>query len=84
MMHPMRWFGDFHIHSRFSRATSKELTLPVLDEWARKKGIAVMGTGDFTHPQWISELKEQLEPSPEKGLFWLRNDKIQNPKRGFF
>ncbi|OHA48966.1 MAG: DNA helicase UvrD [Candidatus Terrybacteria bacterium RIFCSPHIGHO2_01_FULL_48_17] len=76
----MRWFGDFHIHSRFSRATSKELTLPVLDEWARKKGIAVMGTGDFTHPQWISELKEQLEPSPEKGLFWLRNDKIQNPK----
>src|SRR3990167_7882853 len=72
MMHPMRWFGDFHIHSRFSRATSKELTLPVLDEWARKKGIAVMGTGDFTHPQWFSELKAQLISAPEEGLFILR------------
>src|SRR3989338_7525326 len=71
-MPSMKWFGDFHIHSRFSRATSKELTLPVLDEWARKKGIAVMGTGDFTHPQWIRELKEQLESAPEQGLFWLK------------
>jgi len=80
MMPLMRWFGDFHIHSRFSRATSKELTLPVLDEWARKKGIAVMGTGDFTHPQWIRELKEQLDPAPEQGLFWLKE--ARNKEQG--
>jgi len=77
-MSTMKWFGDFHIHSRFSRATSKELTLPVLDEWARKKGIAVMGSGDFTHPQWLEELKANLVSAPEEGLFVLRRGTTQN------
>lgn len=68
----MRYFADLHIHSRFSRATSKELTLLQLDTWARKKGITVLGTGDFTHPEWLSELKAQLIPAEEDGLFVLR------------
>ncbi|MBU1015145.1 endonuclease Q family protein [Patescibacteria group bacterium] len=67
----MKFVADFHIHSRFSRATSKELTLENLDVWAQKKGIQVMGTGDFTHPQWFEELKNQLEPA-EEGLYKLK------------
>lgn len=77
----MRYFADLHIHSRFSRATSKDLTLPALEEWAGKKGIRVMGTGDFTHPEWFSELKTQLVPAAEEGLYVLKspNAKARNP-----
>ena len=46
------YIGDLHIHSRYSRATSKELTPEHLDLWAEKKGINIVGTGDFTHPAW--------------------------------
>lgn len=67
----MSYYADFHIHSRFARATSSSLTLPVLDEYARKKGIKVLGTGDFTHPQWFGEIKQLLVPAPEAGLFIL-------------
>ncbi|MBI2577697.1 MAG: DNA helicase UvrD [Candidatus Wildermuthbacteria bacterium] len=77
----MKLIADFHIHSRFSRATSKSLTLPNLDEWAKKKGITVMGTGDFTHPGWIKEIKEQIEPA-EEGLFKLRGK--NSPTRFLF
>lgn len=69
----MRYFADLHMHSRFARATSKDLTLPVLNDWAAKKGIAVLGTGDFTHPTWFSELKDGLTEAPEEGLFILKN-----------
>ena len=54
------YFADLHIHSRFSRATSRDCDLPHLDWWARRKGIALVGTGDFTHPAWRAELREQL------------------------
>jgi DNA helicase-2/ATP-dependent DNA helicase PcrA len=67
----MRFIGDFHIHSHYSLATSKELRPDFLDYWAGLKGIKVVGTGDFTHPGWLKELKEQLEPA-EEGLFHLR------------
>ncbi|MDP4007200.1 MAG: endonuclease Q family protein [bacterium] len=67
----MKIIADFHIHSRFARATSKEMNLSNLDLWAKKKGISVMGTGDFTHPMWFKELKEQLEPV-EEGLYKLK------------
>jgi len=67
----MKFVGDFHIHSRFSRATSKELTIPNLDRWAAIKGIRVMGTGDFTHPGWMEEMKQCLEPA-EQGLYKLK------------
>ncbi|MBI4138195.1 MAG: DNA helicase UvrD [Candidatus Wildermuthbacteria bacterium] len=64
----MKIVADFHIHSRFSRATSRALNLTNLDAWAARKGITVMGTGDFTHPLWLRELQEELEPA-EQGLY---------------
>jgi DNA helicase-2/ATP-dependent DNA helicase PcrA len=67
----MRLFADLHIHSRFSRATSRDLNLVSLHHWAQRKGLTVVGTGDFTHPAWRAELVEQLEPA-EPGLYRLR------------
>ncbi|HEX5741445.1 MAG TPA: UvrD-helicase domain-containing protein [Pilimelia sp.] len=63
--------ADLHIHSSYSRACSRDLTLPNLAWWARRKGIAVVGTGDFTHPAWYDHLRESLAPA-EPGLFKLR------------
>ncbi|WP_250031817.1 UvrD-helicase domain-containing protein [Paractinoplanes maris] len=54
------YVADLHIHSRFSRACSRDLTLPTLAWWARRKGIALLGTGDFTHPAWFDHLRENL------------------------
>ncbi|MCY1141266.1 UvrD-helicase domain-containing protein [Actinoplanes sp. Pm04-4] len=54
------YVADLHIHSRFSRACSRDLTLPNLAWWARRKGIALLGTGDFTHPAWFDHLRENL------------------------
>jgi len=67
---PMKFIADLHIHSRYSRATSKSLDPEQLFLWARKKGLSVIGTGDFTHPAWVSELREKLVES-EDGLFRL-------------
>ncbi|HBC59327.1 TPA: DNA helicase UvrD, partial [Candidatus Azambacteria bacterium] len=67
----MQFIADFHIHSKYSRATSKEMNLESLDKWAKIKGIDVLGTGDFTHPAWFKELKEKLEPA-EAGLYKLK------------
>ena len=75
----MKFIGDFHIHSYYSLATSKELRPDFIDYWARLKGIKVVGSGDFTHPGWLQELKEQLEPA-EEGLFQLKQE---NKKRIF-
>ncbi len=69
----MKFICDFHIHSHYSIATSKNLTPEYLDYWCRLKGIQVVGTGDFTHPGWLEEIKEKLEPA-EQGLFRLKND----------
>lgn len=77
----MIYFADFHIHSRFARATSKNLTLPLLDEFARKKGIKVLGTGDFTHPLWLAEIEHFLEPAAEAGLFVLKDSDSDDPTR---
>ena len=67
------YIGDLHIHSRYSRATSRDLTPESLDFWARRKGIHLVGTGDFTHPAWREELKEKLKPA-EEGLYVLDPD----------
>lgn len=67
----MEFIADLHIHSYLSRATAKNLNLEYLNLWAKIKGITVLGTGDFTHPQWFSELCEKLEPA-EEGLFGLK------------
>ena len=72
----MQFYVDSHIHSKYSRATSKDLNLENLSLWANKKGITVLGTGDFTHPAWFSEIKEKLVPA-EPGLFRLKPE-IEN------
>ena len=69
----MPFVADLHIHSKYSRATSRDLDLEHLTRWAQLKGITVVGTGDFTHPAWFAELKEKLVPA-EDGLFRLRDD----------
>ncbi|MDV6013924.1 UvrD-helicase domain-containing protein [Haloechinothrix sp. LS1_15] len=69
----MRFHADLHIHSKYSRACSKDCDLHHLSWWARRKGITVVGTGDFTHPAWFDHLRECLEPA-EQGLFRMRAD----------
>lgn len=58
----MKFTADFHIHSKYSRATSRDMDLDHIDESARLKGIDLIGTGDFTHPLWMAELKTKLKP----------------------
>ena len=69
----MPFVADLHVHSRFSRATSRSLDAPRLALWAARKGISVVGTGDVTHPAWLAELREGLVEA-EEGLFRLRPD----------
>lgn len=64
----MAFVADLHIHSKYSRATSKDMDVAHIAEWAKIKGIDLMGTGDFTHHLWLEELKTTLEPADE-GLF---------------
>jgi DNA helicase-2/ATP-dependent DNA helicase PcrA len=64
---------DLHIHSHYSRATSKNCNLEGLYYWGKLKGIHIIGTGDFTHPEWFAEIREKLVPA-EPGLFKLRED----------
>ena len=67
------FFADLHTHSKYARATSKLSDLEHLAYWGAKKGISVVGTGDFTHPAWRGELRDKLVPA-EPGLFRLRED----------
>ena len=69
----MKFIADLHIHSKFSRATAKNLDFENLYIAAQLKGITVIGTGDFTHPGWFSEIKEKLIPA-EAGLFRLKKE----------
>ena len=78
----MKMIADLHIHSRFSMATSKEGTPENMDFWARKKGISLIGTGDFRHPVWREELKERLV-SEGNGLYRLRDAYVKEESRKF-
>ncbi|OHB83001.1 MAG: AAA family ATPase, partial [Planctomycetes bacterium RBG_16_64_12] len=69
----MTFYADLHVHSKHSRATSRDGDLEHMAFWARKKGVSVLGTGDFTHPEWFGELQEKLVPA-EPGLYRLRAD----------
>ena len=69
----MKFIADIHIHSHFSRATSKDLNFEHLTKWAQLKGVQVVGSGDITHPGWLQEMKEKLEPA-EEGLFRLKDE----------
>ena len=67
----MQYICDLHIHSKYSRACSKELTLENIDKWAKIKGINIVGTGDFTHPAWIKDIENQLEET-KPGLYQFK------------
>src|ERR1700754_560037 len=69
----MPFHADLHVHSKYSRATSRDLDLEHLAWWAARKGIGVVGTGDCVHPQWLAEIKDKLVPDGS-GLFQLRPD----------
>jgi ATP-dependent DNA helicase UvrD/PcrA len=74
------FIADLHIHSRFSRACSKDCDIEHLSWWARRKGLSVLGTGDFTHPAWAAGLRETLVPA-EPGLFRVRPELEQRVVR---
>ena len=76
----MKYIADFHIHSKYSRATARDISVEKLDEWAKIKGIQILGTGDFTHPAWFKELKEKLIPA-EEGLYQLKNQATSQPNK---
>ncbi|MCB9089757.1 MAG: hypothetical protein H6628_15765 [Calditrichae bacterium] len=67
----MKIIADLHIHSHYSRATSKDLNFEQLYKWAQLKGVQVVGSGDIAHPGWLEEMREKLEPA-EAGLFRLK------------
>ena len=65
--------ADLHIHGRYSRATSKNLTIPFLEKYARIKGVSLLGCGDFTHPIWIEHLKKELGNEGD-GIYRTKTD----------
>mgnify|MGYP001560267941 CR=1 FL=1 len=64
----MKFVADFHIHSKYARATSQDMDLEHLDEWARRKGIAVISTGDFTHPGMVQGITGKAHRSRARPL----------------
>ncbi len=66
-----RFIADLHVHSKYSRATSKEMELDAIARWCRIKGIKLVATGDFTHPLYFAEIKARLEPAAE-GIYRLK------------
>jgi len=64
----MRVIADLHLHSRYSRATSRDMDIEHMARWAKIKGITLLGTGDFTHPVWLREMRARLRPT-DRGLF---------------
>jgi len=69
-----QFIADLHIHSRFSMSTSRDLSIPYLAVWAARKGINVLGSGDFTHPQWQAELRSCLVRDENSGLYKLAHE----------
>lgn len=69
----MRYIADFHLHSKYARATSKEMDIVGLARGAKIKGLNLLGTGDFTHPKYFLEIKNKLEEIPDTGVFSYDN-----------
>jgi uncharacterized protein (TIGR00375 family) len=67
----LKVIADLHIHGRYSRATSEQMSIPEIARYSKIKGLNLVGTGDFTHPQWLKEIKETLTPEQDTGLFRL-------------
>ena len=68
----MRVIADFHIHSRYSRATSLNMNIQEIAQFSKIKGLNLVGTGDFTHPRWLEEIKDSLEEVEGSGLYGIR------------
>ncbi|MDP3998877.1 MAG: endonuclease Q family protein [bacterium] len=77
----MKVVADLHLHSKYSRAVSPQMVLPEMAKWAKRKGIDLLGTGDFTHPLWFRELKSQLEQSGE-GIYKLKMKPFDSAQGG--
>ena len=75
----MRVIADLHIHGRYSRATSEQMSIPEIGKFAKIKGLNLVGTGDFTHPDWLKEIKQTLTPEQDTMLFKLAN--VDSPIR---
>ncbi len=67
----MRIIADLHVHGRFSRATSEQMSITEIGKFAKIKGLNLVGTGDFTHPEWLKEIKQTLTPEQDSHLFKL-------------
>lgn len=77
----MRIIADFHIHSKYSRATSRDMEIPPISRWAKIKGINLVGTGDFTHPDWLKEIKSYLKEYEDgiyeyQGVFFILSAEV--------
>lgn len=79
----MEYVADLHLHSKYSRAVSRDMVLPTMAFWARKKGINILSTGDWTHPLWFREIKQQLEEKTQ-GLFKLKEEDSKLEKEVLF
>jgi DNA helicase-2/ATP-dependent DNA helicase PcrA len=77
----MSFVADLHVHSHFSRATARNCDLPHLELWARRKGVALVGTGDFTHPGWLKEIGDDLRVE-DSGFLRLRPERTLDPDDG--
>ena len=75
----MEIIADLHLHSKYSRAVSQQMTLPVMTQFAKKKGLGLLTTGDWTHPLWLREIKQNLEED-EKGIYKLKSGTKDDPK----
>ena len=69
----MKVIADLHIHGRFARGTSKRVSIPELARWGKIKGLNLLGTGDFTHPEWYAELKQYLVRE-EDGIYYTQDN----------
>jgi uncharacterized protein (TIGR00375 family) len=78
----MKFVADLHLHSKYSRAVSQNMTLPNMAHWAKMKGISVLATGDFTHPFWFERLKSELVPEGN-GLYKLKEEILPTKSEGF-
>ncbi len=79
----VKYVSDLHLHSKYSRAVSKDMELPTMALWGRKKGIDILATGDWTHPLWVRELKSQLEEVHD-GLYRLKGAPKSSKKEPLF
>lgn len=73
----MQFVADLHLHSKYSRAVSRDMVLPIMADYAKKKGIDILSTGDWTHPLWLREIKGQLEEARE-GVYKIKNQKLNS------